>query len=418
MPTPSYLEFLRQQNIYDPASLNMTGAYGGGPMEPPSFGSTSFGNTDLSPYTPSATPESPPLEEDISSIMQRMYKPQSAASNKYSALVSQYPQREKPSWLRAIGSMIVDYTKGREAGQAMFNQPYNDKLTDWKNKIGPVQQEANLERYENTNDRTMAYQNASNILKERAQAAKEKNDEGRMKIAQDRAEVYRLKALNVKFNFQGPKVIVTHPDGKIDVTDIDTGNLTATDKINANQENALERIGATGAQARQTEQVRQTGRAIHNIPDPTNPSQMKAVKINQITGEVQDIKQSEKSVGPVARPLSGSQTNKVKKPFEIAQELKNTRPDLAPFINFPTGTQVQIEPVSTKGPSYFTGKTSGPTPAQFKEINDRIYGGSPVASHGPSTSTPTSIRVRKGKQTGIFKGTEAEAIAAGYEVVK
>lgn len=410
---PNFLESMRLRNLFNPSpigldgttsipdttGLDMSGVYGGGPPQDINFGPTNVPLNSISGMSDNY---------DAASRMRQLYQPSTDASSRFDKLISDYPKRENPSILRRLGSMIVDYTKGPQAGQAMMDQPFNESLTDWKNKVGPTEQAANLERYSNTNDRTLAYQQISTELRDRAQQAKEKNDEAKMTIAQHRADIYDFKAKNPDMKIvmpAGGNIQAINPQtGEIHDLGIPTGSLTETDKINLQQENKLKDIKATGEQNRQTENVRQTGRegiaetrgwSIFNIPDSANPGQTKAVKINAITGEVQDVKQGGTNVPGAAKPSSTGGTNKPEMPtqtrvrqFNAARQLINSRPELAQFIKLgtPGANDFTVTPPSTSK-NYFTGKASGPTPQQFKEINDAIYG-AVAPSHNTTNTAP------------------------------
>lgn len=399
---PSFLSSNRFRNIFAPPVTPYDDQYTG----------VNFGPTDLAQRP--QLPIIPQDDFDPTARMNELYKPSTSAGQSFDELINQYPQRENPSILRRLGSMLVDYTKGPQAGQAMMDQPFTDKLTDWKNKIGPAQANANLERQENMNDRSMAYQTMSLELRDRAADAKSRNDEVKAKIAQQRADVYQFKAEHpeFKFDYTGPKVKVVDPrTGKITVTQWDTGHMTETDKIHTNQENAIARIEATGEQARKTQgdkqedtknniELRGWGQPVM-IDDPDNPGNQIAVSINQITSEVKRITApGGKGVGPIVKPSStggakAEQPTQTKvRQFLAAQQLMSTRPDLAPFIKLDTSNNFSIMP-STEA-TYFS-KKKGPTPAQRKEINDIIYGTvAPVASRGatntPMTKTQTNVK--------------------------
>jgi hypothetical protein len=173
-----------------------------GKDNPPLFGPdfSSMSGPDMQGYTP-REPLPPPPEMDAGARMRELYKPDTDASDRFNELLRQYPQETKPSWLRRIGAMIVDYTKGSKAGQEFFERPRTEAIEDWKNQVGPAQQSANLERYENVNQRTLAANQIAAELREKAQQAKERNDETNARIRQQRADVYQFKA--------------THPDWKI-----------------------------------------------------------------------------------------------------------------------------------------------------------------------------------------------------------
>jgi len=450
---PNFLEYLRQQNIfgvppltaqgmpppanYMPQSIGseMPPPMGIESMPPPQFGvpgiqapdvgrndpyDVSFGQGPLdinqfdiqqardkyTPQGPSDFPGAMPM--DAGARMRELYQPQTDASQRFDDLIANYPKEQDPSWLRRIASMIVDYTKGPARGQALFNEPQERAIASWKNQIAPAQQSANLERYENTNNRTLAYQQMATELRERAQEAKEKNDEAKTQILQQRADIYAFKTMHPDFKFVMPKggnIMAMDPrTGESHDTGIPTGSLTELDKMHIGQEQALEKIQATGAQARQTEGVRQTGR-MEAIGARGNEARATRSIPSGGTGQ-----------GMLPTQIKVDQYNR-------ARKLANTRPDLAKFIKPGSGTN-EFQIVKSN-PNAWTESGKGPTPEQLKEINDFIYGPSggyrnqgagPGPAATPTTSGTVRVKSRDGK-TGTFKGTAAEAQAAGFIVI-
>ena len=462
----NFLEFLRQQNIFGPTSglppppnsipqsimgpgvmdssmqpppgtdltpfipppqFSMSGInapdVGMNPMEQP-FQNVQFGKgpLDINQFDIQQARQGPP-EMDAGARMRELYKPSTGASDRFDQMIAQYPQEDKPSWLRRIGAMLVDYTKGSKQGQEFFHEPYNQKVEEWKNKIGPAQQSANLERYENVNQRTLAYQTIATELREKAQEAKERNDVANTQIRQHRADIYAFKAMHPNFKFIMPKggnVMAMDPaTGQSHDTGIPTGSLTELDKMNIGQDQALERIGETGAQARQTEGVRQEGR------------------LEAIDARGEQARQTR------ATPVGGKSelpTQYRVRVVNAAAQLKNSRPELAKFIKVgvPGSNDIEI----AKPGQNFIGKPTGPTPDQYSEIINAIYGPvskpiTPVSSHGsnftprsttpsptptsttpsPTSTTTKTIRVEVNGKTFRFQGTPQEAIAAGYKVI-
>jgi len=376
--------------LYNPAQLDMSGVYG------PS--------ADMGVANPQGISEPPPMippspDYDVNARMREMYQPTTDATNRFEDLINQYPQRENPSWLRRIGSMVVDYTKGSKEGQALYNEPFDRKQEDWKNKIGPAQQSANLERQENVNSRTLAYQTISAELRDRAQLAKERKDEVQAKIQQQRADLYEFKARHPGWKIiptKGGNVHAIDPiTNQVHDLDIPTGSLTKTDELNVIQEYKLETIEATGKQARQTEDKRQTGRMAVVKERGTQARDTKATPSSSTTGKPETA------------------ANKKVREYLLARELFNSNPKLRDFIH-----------LDNSGPNSFTldfPKTnkitgdSGPTREQYNKIQDYIYGEMPSVS---LNLKPGTIRVSKDGETGTFEGTEAEAIAAGFKVVR
>lgn len=443
---PSFLEFLRQQNIFGAPQDNSglpynsglpapatsipqpmfmpsagsdigdtgMGDAGGANIPPPTFDTSGIGGggSPQNPYNvsfgrgpldinkfdiqqagqgPTAPQGQAPLPYDAAARMRELYHPTTDAEDRLNQFINQYPQEQKPSILRRIASMIVDYTKGPREGAALFNEPEQKAIMDWKNKVGPIENAATQERGQNTNERIAAYETVSSELRNKAQEAKDRNDEVNAKIRQQRADIYAFKATHPDWKLimtKGGNVMAINPQtGETQNTGIPTGSMTEMDKLNLQNEQRLGQIAATGTQARETEGVKQAGReavsenrgwSIFNIPDPANPGQQKAVKINAITGEVKDIKAGEVNIPGVAKPSPGGAGGKGEQPtqtrvrqFNKAREILNSRPDLAPFIKI--GTPGANDFTITKHGKNFFGST-GPSPAQYDEMVKIIYG--------------------------------------------
>lgn len=275
---PNLMEFLRMANIFAPGQPigNDLPSQGGitGNMPRVDFGVPDFaamGNTQV------ASPD----DYDAGARMGQLYQPQTQASDRYNELIGMYPDKSeyKPSMLRRIGAALIATGQsfggpaGRrfqpnpnalESGFEFLNRPYNEKLGDWKNQIGPAQQAATLERNQNVNDRTLATQTVQQELSQRKIDAANK-------IAADKNELARIKQMqpNFKFDFTGPTVTITDPKtGQIIQTKVPTGSLSDADKMALQQTQALERIQATGQEQRQTEAVRQDNRQELAWSDP------------------------------------------------------------------------------------------------------------------------------------------------------
>jgi hypothetical protein len=377
MPNP--LEFLRMRNIFNPQSMEMNNMP---PMD-------AMGGMDLTPkpFTPNI-----PIQEglpgqggnmDIASRMAQLYTPETEATERFNTLAGGMPEYEKPGVWRSIAAALSAFGPGgHEVGMQVARQPYADKMTRWKEQLGPAQQAASLERQNNANERTMAYQTVNQELQSRKQDEVERKNLAEQKIRQQRADVYEFKSRNpgFKFDFSGPKVKVLNPTtGQVTVTQWDTGNLSDTDKINLEQKNAIERIEKTGEQARETEGVRQTGREsiaetrgwkVYNVPDPNNPGQMKSIKINEITGDVQELA---KPVGPVASATGAGNRGELPtqtkvRQFNKAREIYNTRPDLRKYLKLGTNDFTVLESSSWGA----EGKAADA--AKIQELNQLLYG--------------------------------------------
>lgn len=368
-------------------------------------------NISLTPAASNSVPNTPPeipAGESVAAtgggrrmadMMASMYHPETAASDRLNTMISSYPSREanQPSMLRRIGGALMAFggslPQGRgmdfyhanpeaiQSGLNFMDKPFTDKLEDWKNQLQPVESAATLERYHNVNERTMAYQAVSAQLRDEAEQHKIANDAVNAEIKQHRADIYEFKARHpgAKFDFRGPTVMVGDPiTGKAQDTGVPTGHLSDLDKINLNQENALERIGATGNENRKTEVVRQTGR--ESLEDKRQEGRRDLLTWKQRF-----------ATGAGGKPETPQQTRI--RQFNNAREVYNTRPDLRPFIKLGTPGTNDFTVTPPSDSNFFGWQThSGPSQKLYEEARDLIYGQTapaPAPSHGsPNSTTP------------------------------
>jgi len=188
-------------------------------------------------------------------------------------------------------------------------------------------------------------------LRNQAMVHKANNDETRSRIAQQRADAYDFKTRNPNLKLimtKGGNVMAFNPITK-ETSDlgIPTGSLTQADHMALTQQNALERIQETGAQGRETEDLRQAGRI-----------------------ELEGVKETNRppTVDKTLKPEAPNQTRI--RETDAARKIRNTRPDLAKFLKFTTNG-FTIMP-STEAGMIMGAK--GPTPKERSEIEQIIYG--------------------------------------------
>lgn len=391
---PNFLEYLRQQNIFGvpPLMGNDLPQQGGitgrmslppGPntmmdvmgaadptqfMPPPQFDAdTSYLANLNQPTFGSMNINRPPSSEmDINQFTQpipnpdemnagqrmgELYNPKTEATDRFNELARQYPQAKDPSWLRRIGSMVVDYTKGGRAGQEFYERPHTQAVEDWKNQVSPAYQAASLERYENVNQRTTAYNQISAELREKAQQAKERNDERNAQIRQQRADVYAFKATHPNWKIMMPKggnIIAINPQtGESHDTGIPTGSMTDLDRINLQGEQRLDQIAATGEETRETEQTRQAGREA------------------AIRARGEENRKTRETVPGGIGGRDESSTQAKAGQYIRARQIANSSPTLSRFIKLSSGNEFTVIKPNERG---------GPTPQQYSDIINTIYG--------------------------------------------
>lgn len=343
--------------MFDASSDYLTNA-----NQPPMFGGPAGMDITKSPTFGDYAPREPlpePPGMDAGQRMRELYTPQTEATERFNQMIQQYPQEDKPSWLRRIGAMIVDYTKGSKRAEEWFHEPYNEKVQEWKDKIAPAQQAANLERYENVNQRTLAANQIAAELREKAQQAKEKNDERNAQIRQQRADVYQFKATHPNWKVLLPKggnVTMINPiTNETHDTGIPTGTMTDLDRIWLQGEQRIEQIEATGAQARETEGVRQTGR------------------IEAITERGKQARETKATPPGGATGVGGTPTQMKVNQYNKAREIYNSSPALGRYIKLGAGNEFRIMKPGEKG---------GPTPQEYSTIINSIYGATTQGSGG------------------------------------
>src|SRR3990170_1924504 len=119
---------------------------------------------------------------DITGLINKMYTPETKASNQFNEMLGQYPERNKPGIMRRIGAGLIGLEGGPEAAEKFMYQPFERKLVDWKAKIGPAQAAMTQERLGNVNERTLALQTAANTIRERANTNKANLDAKKLEV--------------------------------------------------------------------------------------------------------------------------------------------------------------------------------------------------------------------------------------------
>lgn len=393
MALSDILQQLRLQNLFNPSTMG-TDSIGSDSVPEPTF------NIPMGPPAdPALQPPNPAQVstdslqssgmDRIGQMLSKIYNPEHTQQDKLNSMMSSYPNREAPEFQhKGFGGFLTKIAAiagGLSGGPQMYNEvmdhKFNDKLADWKNQVPVVEHAAEVEKQSNVNERVMAMQSISDRLKEEAQQHKAAMDDINSKIKQQRADVYEFKAKNpgMKFNFSGPYVMVTDPikGTVIPYTDsegnkVETGKMSDMDKMVLGQENKLEAISAQGKQTQENMGVKHgyTTQEIEERGDEARKT--KETPSGNITFNS-------------GKPELPTQTRV--RQFNKAREIFNSRPDLRPFIKINGTNDFSITP---PGKTIFGGQ-SGPTEAQYKEMQDAIYGNTAppmVPSH--QTNTPSN----------------------------
>lgn len=410
MPDYNFLESLRLKNLFGPDNMvgmgndlpqqgGIMGNIGAGasadPFAPKSspfegiFGNENPATRAVGPTALGGGPQAPSSNglDDIATRMNSMYTPETKASDRYNNMIDTMPVRNKPGMLRKIASVAAGIGGGPEMFDMAMYGNYNNEMKDWKEKAGPAREAATLERQSNVNERTLAYQTIASQLREDAIKAKETNDERRISIAQQRADVYSFKAQNpdMKFDFTGPTIKVINPrNGEIKDSGWSTGNMSDADKMALGHSDRLSEIAARGDEARLTQ-------------DEGHED-----TLDEIAARGDEARTTRATPSGATGAKGELPTQTRVRQFNAARELANTRPDLKPFIKVgnPGSSDFTITPPSV---SKIWGR-QGPTMEQYAEIQKMVYGaggGKSATNQGPGIVTKK--RTVKSKVTGETK---------------
>jgi len=289
-------------------------------------------------------------EYDPNQRMLELYKPQHDAQERLSALLASAPERNKPGIGRKIAASLVGFGGGPRAADAALYAPYHHAVEDWEMKVRPTQYEANLERYENANERqlalgTMTREQAERRLQmdEKKRISKEETDKFKADTSRMRAEAYTYKQYHpnsvFKTDYDGMLYAINPQTNEVVPLDIDTKKLNDEDKIRLQIQGRLDVAGAqhgyrSAEIAQRGDEARETKKTIPGSAPKT---------------------------GAGAKPLTPSA--KVTDTIYRAGELANTNPRLGNFVT------VDGRKVTVKKP----GERNGPTQAEYNQIIEHLY---------------------------------------------
>jgi hypothetical protein len=342
---------------------------------------------------PSMDPTQGGIPDDIllQQRMSQLFTPEHFATDRVNQLIQQLPAREEPSFMRKLSASLIAGGGNLRESQQVLDDPYNQKLQDWKTQFQPAYQAAGLERYNNQLGRQSARDFATNDIQNRKITETERHNIETEKTSQDKLEIARARAATYDYKARNPNHKIERDENGF-LIGIDpqsnqmqyiigpNGDPVKGDKlpqaelIKVNQSNALVRISATGNEQRKTENVREGNReTLEGIRQP-----------NRI--ELKTTPSPNVSRGASSRPESEYQVSRGR--VNRANMVMNERPDLAGYITFDnTGPTIQ-SPSSHLGGLYST----GPSAEDYKYLHDYIFGPqigrSNTTSPNPTTAPP------------------------------
>lgn len=182
-----------------------------------------FSDEDREQQFTEPSPTSMTFDEMMAEV-DRRYKPRTQAQEGFSQLLGAYPQRNKPGLARKLTAVGAGIGAGRrrqdpfETQERVLYAPYMRDVEDWKHKVQPSYQAAQLENIANANERQLAGNILTNQRQQAATESRERIAAETNRIREIRAEAYdiaqRAKAAGWKIITTGPRIIAVNTDGE------------------------------------------------------------------------------------------------------------------------------------------------------------------------------------------------------------
>lgn len=195
-------------------------------------------------------------------------------------------------------------------------------------------------------------------------------------LSQKQVEINDYKAKNPGILISAPKGGRISAINKLTgahVADLgDTGTMSEEERVAADQTNELARIGAKGEQSKELETQRQTGR--ETLEEQTARHAMERKQLETGTESKSAHIPSQERTATLSR----------------AEQARNTHPEWSKYIKVTPGQGFVI---TTPGASILGQQISGPTPEEYKKINDFIYN-SPTTNRRTTTEKADPLGIR------------------------
>ena len=206
---------------------------------------------------------------DWAKRMRALYQPKNEAQDRLNSLLNQFPEEEKPTFMRKLSASLAGVGKGGlKDAQTILDEPNRTALERFKAQADPYQRAAESERQGNVNERTLAQQTITAEQNQQKIDETERKNKATEANQRTRAEAYDFKARHPdwKIDFSGPNVLAVSPDGTQSVSLGPTGHMTEVDKVNLQNKGrvaaaeasgaaAIERARAVGDEARKTKET-------------------------------------------------------------------------------------------------------------------------------------------------------------------
>ena len=374
--------FLRMQNIFQPEQLvgqqqqPLPTDFYNPPAQPEGFG----GLNNLPNFNPS-----PPIAEDPrgqappQSMFDRimgMNQPKDRYTRMLEEHLNQYPQPKKPGFWSKVAASIIGLGYGPEGAGRFLDEPYNEDVQTWKNKLQPLEALTRDENQDNTYQRMMINQALIGQIRTDESAGKLANWESLAKSRETRNQINWYKANHPNARIiavrGGNYMAYDNVNGLKDLG-IKTGTMTREDELETIHDYDMSEIGARGANSWDNAVV--AGARYFKDPE---------------TGEMRVFNPRNDEIPPPGWiPVSTgsgedeeSEMNKQRGLFSKAMEARNTHPEWRRYIRFgPNANQFEI----VKPSSWFGREKDKQT---YNEMIEFIYWGGGSAKSSPRTTTP------------------------------
>ena len=285
------------------------------------------------------------------------FAPSIVAQQHLQDLMDSQPQYQKPNLFTKLIGSAIGLGNGPDAAMRYLNMPYERAEEQWKNQVGVAENAARDENQTNSINRQLAFNQATqeaNARKqtevERANKAKEDEQQQKLDIANSRAKAYVFKSMHPDWKPQiGADGILTYfnpqdPTQSVN-TGFDTGKMDDYDKIN---------LGIQGREA--VAHITQEGENARAASHPSTTSQGTIVQDPQ-TGKTYRIK-PDNTVEPIELPTGVTKLGTPTKP-QVPTTTETTTTAPKTFLGFDTGgTKVTKQTTTVKTPGTApTGKT-------------------------------------------------------------
>jgi|SRR5882672_957814 len=380
MPLPDYF---RMKNIFgDDSNMPGMGLDYKNPNQPQNYfttgGGYSLGQNPPTDDVPNSLSNTS-ANDDVISPPQNSggYTPQTRDTEALRVLMNQYPDREKykPGILRRIGAGFIGFDQGAQAGDKYLNDPYNMAITDWKNRIAPAEQAANLERYGNANMRQSQYQGARTDIAGREVTRKTEQGNRRLDQGDVKSDQAQQKIDQAEERIQLNQDKLDHLKSRQDLTDsekITLANKYKQEQADAKAEADLTKQTLIGTQ--KTGQITAKGEVDKDIQT------LRGTQAESLAGTKGAEARATKAIVPGSAGSTSQlpSQKKVSVQNKAAQGIREN-PSWANYMKTDANGQVSIQP---------PGRFSGPDQKTYDAMVNYIESGSNVIDLGKRGSSP------------------------------